>query len=106
MEMNADVGAVVGSIMENPELISKIKELLSSAAIRPTEEKAPTRTEEHESESLKAQASKIPDTHYGRSDKRRHQLLCALKPYVSSERAKAIDSMLSFATVLNIIKES
>ena len=34
----------------------------------------------------------------------RSQLLCALKPYVSKERAGAIDSMISIAEILEVMK--
>ena len=34
----------------------------------------------------------------------RSQLLCALKPYVSKERAGAIDSMISIAEILEVMR--
>ena len=36
--------------------------------------------------------------------KRRSELLSALKPFLSNERAKAIDSMITIADILEVMK--
>ena len=103
METGADISKIVGAIMQNPELIGKIKELASSA--EPPETSGVPDEAETVTHILQNSGEAGVDKEPSRADRRRRELLCALKPYVSKERARAIDSMLSFATVFNIIKE-
>ena len=49
------------------------------------------------------QIQKETETETGRS--RRNALLKALKPYVSGGRAKAIDTMMSLADVMEIVRK-
>ena len=90
--------------MENPDIIAKIKELAAdssekdgSASVNSqvTEEAAPVVNPTSDENSY----SKL------QSKKRRRELLTALKPYVKSERAKAIDTMLSVIDVIDVMKE-
>ena len=96
MEAGADISKLVGAIMQNPELIERIKALAGSQGAEEAKEQT------REPESLPTSEPVREESH---GDRRRRELLCALKPYVSKDRAKAIDSILSFATVFNIIKE-
>ena len=93
-----DIARIVNLIMENPKLIEeisgmvkkeseeKVEDALPEASVSTAEESAPTSTQ-----------IKERSTH-GRN---RSQLLGALKPYVSRERAQAIDSMLSIVEILD-----
>ena len=104
---NGDISKMMGLIMENPEIIEKIKSLMKekqsdetdgqtqkSESIKPKEEPV-SATSERTDDTYKKQSSK----------KRRNELLSALKPYVSSERSRAIDTMLSVIEVIDIMKE-
>ena len=101
---NLDLSKVVGLIMENPALIEQISSLARKSAVSQTseenleipEETAPQKAEEVHAEPTYARAE------IGQSNRTR--LLCALKPYVSKERAKAIDSMISIADILDVMK--
>lgn len=106
---NIDIGRVVSLIMENPELIRQIQSL---AKQENTSDESPVVLQE-QNESVEplpqteptSQTSSQPtyaEASYHRSN--RAQLLGALKPYVSKERAKAIDSMISIADVLEMMK--
>ena len=100
-EGTPDIAKIVSMIMENPKLIEEIsnmargKELIEAAPEAPTEEKEKEKAEEVEAVSAR------PSIPYG---KNRSQLLCALKPYVSKERAHAIDSMISVVEILDMMK--
>ena len=93
-----DISKVVGLIMENPHLIEEISKLAADSG---TKEIADTEKEEAKSEAPLPQP-----TTYKRTDargQRRSELLSAIKPYLSEERAKAIDSMITIADVLGMM---
>lgn len=103
---NLDLSKVIGLIMENPALIEQISNLAkhktgddnqTEQAVAVAEE-API---EKESEEPKAEPTYAPIINQRNN---RAQLLGALKPYVSKERAKAIDSMISIADILDMMK--
>lgn len=99
-----DIGKVVGLIMENPQLIEQISNLARQKSDPPTlevtEVKEVSEVQEEAAEVTAQPTYQIPTSHRGN----RAQLLGALKPYVSSERAKAIDSMISIADILEMMR--
>ena len=101
---NIDVGRVIGLIMENPQLIEQIANLAKgqdkAGEEQPTEEKATEEILQTEA----APAVSQPTYSNGYERVNRAQLLGALKPYVSKERAKAIDSMISIADILDMMR--
>ena len=93
-----DIGKIVGLIMDNPQIIEQISALAKqSDAPKVTEEAAVPPQEDTKT----VQTVSVPQT-VGRGERAR--LLGALKPYVSSERAKAIDSMMSIADILEMMR--
>ena len=103
---NIDIGKVIGLIMENPQLIEQIANLAKQntpQASRPEEAKveaAEATVKEEVVPTVTAPTYKSITHQRGN----RAQLLGALKPYVSEERAKAIDSMISIADILDMMK--
>ena len=95
---NLDVGKIVGLIMENPQLIEQISARAKGSDTKPSESESVSETPEVQSVSA--------DTYEPRRDGRneRARLLGALKPYVSGERAKAIDSMITIADILDVMR--
>lgn len=93
----ADLSKIIGLIMENPELIEKIKELNTKTEVTESKKEVSEEKKEIISEAVTA----APE-----SDKRhrRKELLHALKAYVSDERGRAIESMLSIADILDLMK--
>jgi len=102
----ADLSRIVNLIMENPKLIAEIKNMASqnkensedvkeAAAIDTTET-----VELNENDATVANA--FPQKNEQRS--RRNSLLSALKPYVSEKRCQAIDSMMSIADILDVVR--
>lgn len=103
MKETPDIGRIIQLIMENPSLVEEISRLASSdsenTASEATAQPSPTSVEMTE-------APTPPPTVRTEAPARakRAQLLGALKPYVSAERAKAIDSMISVAEILDMMK--
>ena len=93
-----DIGKIINLIMENPKLIEEISNLAKGETkngdAKPTESKATPPPEDSVSTS-------VPPV---RSHSRRGELLTLLKPYLSERRASAIDSMVSVADVLKLMK--
>ena len=110
MEGGADISKVIAAIMQNPELITEIKNLMgNSSQVAQTE---PSQKSEEASVRLPDISEETNDTRPTESTqgedlskKRRRELMRALKPYVSKERSQAIDSMLSIVEVFSIIRE-
>ena len=102
---NLDLGRVIGLIMENPALIEQISSLAKQSSVT---DKQSSNNETVEEVATKAPAveEKVTPTYSTASQPKsnRAQLLGALKPYLSEERAKAIDSMISISEVLGIMK--
>ena len=90
-----DLSRIVGLIMENPKLISEISELVREKG--QAEEKRVT----PEEVATVTNPTPLPEP---APRERRAALLCALKPYVSEGRAKAIDSMMSIADILDMMR--
>lgn len=97
--MEADISQIVNMIMEKPELVEQIRSMASSKSETTTEKESV----ETQSASVETQSA---STYDGAPDRtRRNQLLCALKPYLSESRARAVDSMMSIADILDVARK-
>ena len=94
-----DISRIISVLMENPELIEQISAL---AAEKKEEEPTPAPPEEERTETVSASAKPEASSIHSR----REQLLSALKPYLSDERQKAIDSMMTFADILDAVRRN
>ncbi len=94
--MDNDISKIVSLIMENPQLINEIKALAEKNESRETPQTPKQET---------AETSSLPTYQDSEITSRRRQLLGALKPYLSSERAKAIDSMLTIGDIIDIARK-
>lgn len=88
-----DLGRIVGMIMENPALVEQIK-----AMGRGDEGVAEAAREETPASEPTSAPPRAP------RHSRKTELLCALKPFVSEGRRKALDSMLSLFDVIDAMK--
>ncbi|MBE6635840.1 MAG: hypothetical protein E7617_06570 [Ruminococcaceae bacterium] len=118
MDGAPDISKIIGLIMENPDIIEKIRTLADgsgsnnevSADTYEKQEKDVTSTESvskaEEITAVSASESKdiLPKSAFKGDKKRRTALLCALKPYLSDERSRAIDTMLSVMEVIDLMK--
>ena len=98
---DADLSRIVNLIMENPKLIEEIKALASSADASRAEDES---EQPNESEPIALQADAPVDAFAHDGRRRRNELLCALKPFLSEKRGRAIDSMMSIADILEVVK--
>ena len=96
MESTPDLSRIVNLIMQNPELIEQISALARS------EQTDEAHTEDVVKEDVEtiADVSKTP-----RRDMRshRHELLSAMKPYLSEGRRSALDSMSSILDIIDVM---
>ena len=99
MSDTPDLSKVVNLIMENPALISQITDLVKNNDTK-SEETDLTQTE------IEAQIPPQEASQKSEPTKResRQKLLYAMKPYLKSERAHAIDSMLSVVEILDMVR--
>ena len=97
MSDTPDLGRIINLIMENPKLIEEISNLAKGEgkAAPVARDTVPT-----EAPRIAEAASAAPS----RSRKGRGELISLLKPYLSERRATAIDSMVSIAEVLKMMK--
>lgn len=95
-----DLSKIVNLIMENPSLIAEIS-ALAKKNDESTQETEPV-PEQNASEAIASVSASTPPI-ISRSDKRQ-RLLSAMKPYLKDERSRAIDSMLSIAEILDMIR--
>lgn len=102
MKETPDIGKIIQLIMENPSLVEEISRLASSDS----ESKTSEASAEPSPPAVEMTEATPPPTVRTEAPARakRAQLLGALKPYVSAERAKAIDSMISVAEILDMMK--
>ena len=95
MQDTPDIGSIVSMIMENPRLVSEIAEM------------AKARESKSESDEASAPVTAAPEPEVKEDSgepRRLHRikLANAMKPYLSKERARAIDAMMSIADILDI----
>ncbi len=93
-----DLSKIVSLIMQNPALIEQISALAKS---EPTVEEAPPPVAETVSEAAETSV----ESHVG-SRLHRQELLNAMKPYLSENRRAAIDSMMSIADILDMMRKT
>lgn len=99
-----DLSRIVSLIMENPDLIAQIKSLGESNTEAKEVTSHATDTRSAPEEKTEKASIGIEKGNDGIEKKRRRELLCALKPYVSEKRSHAIDSMISIADILDMMK--
>ena len=103
MDGTQDISKIIGIIMENPDIIEKIKTLADKSDTAAVTKSEPLDVKEEKPSAEVVSTSANAETR-GTVKQRRHELLSALKPYVKSERARAIDTMLSVIDVIDVMK--
>ena len=104
MGENQDISKIIGIIMENPDIIARIRSLADSENEKSAAAVAEYVGPEQQSAVNDVKKDTEPSHNRAQSKKRQRELLTALKPYVKNERAKAIDTMLSVIDVITTIK--
>lgn len=102
MQNTPDLSGIINLIMQNPSLIAEISALAKQKAEPVAEaaevEEIPKEEASVKEASVEAEALSAPlmRTH-------RHELLNAMKPYLSENRRSAIDSMSSILDVIDVV---
>ena len=107
-----DLNSVINLIMQNPELLASIKKLAeeSEEEVSVTPEKIEEKhapempTPEKEIQRVEAQISQ-PTTRSKHTKGKRSELLHALSPYISEGRQKALESFMTIADILELMRE-
>ena len=91
-----DISSIVNMILDNPDLVARISAMAKG-------ESAPEAPIESAEKIEAAPASAVTES---MTDKRIHRakLASAMKPYLSKERAQAIDTMMSIADILELTR--
>ena len=96
MQSTPDLSKIVSLIMQNPELIEQISSLAKG-----DNESTPEPEEETAEVSVSEKATEPQATRNMRAH--RHELLSAMKPYLSESRRTAIDSMASILDIIDVM---
>ena len=100
-----DLSKIVSIIMENPKLVEEIREMVSKSEEADSHEESSEESKATEVSDVPTEAtyqSALPTSTHA---SRRNELLRAMQPYVSKERSKAIESMITIADLLLAFKE-
>ena len=104
-----ELGSVISMIMENPELIAEIKRLAEQKNTEDKNEAEPTavKIEEKPLNEITEEISlKKPESEKRpRSKGKRSELLHALSPYISEGRQKALETFMTIADILDMMRE-
>ena len=92
-----DLSKIVSLIMENPKLIEEIRSLGEKGESKSEVSEINKIEENKDAPPLIAEADKS-------SASKRKALLAAIKPYLSKERGRAIDSMISISEILDMMR--
>lgn len=95
-----DIGSIVSMIMSNPGLVEQIAGMVKGGSTNEPEPKVEANADIEPAVEREA----LPPI---QSDKRVHRAMLAnaMKPYLSENRQRAIDAMLSIADIIDITRE-
>ena len=104
-----ELGSVISLIMENPELIAQIKRLAENKS-----DSSPQKTSEatdvnrempvEVAESVALSRDPVPQKR-DKTKGKRSELLHALSPYISEGRQKALETFMTIADILDMMRE-
>ena len=100
MSNTPDISRLVGLIMENPQLVEQI----SNLARAESNDNKESSEKVNANESTTVITEPAPSSDFERKNSTRGELLRAMKPYLSESRGRAIESMLSIAGILDVMK--
>ncbi len=93
-----DLSRVISMIMSNPRLVEEISEMAKGEM--PQDAETPKSQEDTEKTEPASIEIKVPRV--GRRHEQRAKLLGAMKAYLSPERARAVDTMMSILDILEM----
>ena len=102
-----ELGSVISLIMENPELVAEIKRLAESGSDKTTETSKEVITEAKDADTVMpiSEAVKPSPERHTKARGKRSELLHALSPYISEGRQKALETFMTIADILDMMRE-
>ena len=104
-----ELGSVISMIMENPELIAEIKRLAENKSRDESTKEGTNAPKEVEKviETAPEEVINTTPTPKDRSNSKgkRSELLHALSPYISEGRQKALETFMTIADILDMMRE-
>ena len=110
MDNGINLSEVINLIMSNPELMNTIKSMGQRLSTERDSEPVDSKAEEEREKAPETASSEESTATYSHLEQkaqpggRRRRLLSALKPYLSADRASALDSILVIGDVLDAMK--
>ena len=111
---SSPVGDIFSSLLSNPDLLLKLPSIISAAKPiidmfsqsqkNQVSNDATTASESVAAGSVLASPERNPSRVLGREAECRNALLCAMKPYLSSDRQNAIDYIIKLSRLGDILK--
>ena len=105
MQNTPDLSGIINLIMQNPSLIAEISALAKPKSDPSPEPEITESAQQKEESTVKEEPSeeKIAVSSAPLMRTHRHELLSAMKPYLSENRRSAIDSMASILDVIDVM---
>ena len=101
-----DLSKIISVIMDNPAIIEQISALIKSedASDPSVSVNNDAELEKTDIQSVKTDTPPMVLTKSDEKKKNRTRLLYAMKPYLKESRTKAIDTMISIADILDVMR--
>ena len=103
-----ELGSVISLIMENPDLVAEIKRLAEKRSSESKDEPVAS-VEKNDAEEIKVteeiKGRVEPPPRRGDIKGKRSELLHALAPYISEGRQKALETFMTIADILDMMRE-
>ena len=104
-----DLSKIVSMIMNNPTLVEEIRDMVAKSDAEEEEKNEEGENEVIASAPKKAEETSAKaiteDTYREKKVTRRNELLRAMRPYLSEERGRAIESMITVMDIVLALKE-
>ena len=107
MSDTPDLSKIVSTIMENPAIIEQISSIMKQKnESSPESEITVTDSTEEAPADLTSEASLFKSESPKGSSRstRRHELIRAMKPYLSEPRCKTVDTAIAIADIVDMIR--
>ena len=99
-----DLSGILSRVTENPQAMSMLASLLGGMGEKPPAEKEPPKASHEASVASDEKPIILPSPpRKGRKEEERRRLLIALKPFLSPERQRALDTLLPILEALSLL---
>lgn len=104
MDGAPDISKVIGVLMEHPDLMEQITTLIGKSTEAQSTNSEVNATEDSATAEEIDQPTAMKSTDDEARRRNRARLLGAMKPYLSENRTRAIDTMIGIADAIDVLK--